>query len=50
MKRITKSLPFKLLLGVCIGIIVGLLAGEGLMNIIVTVKYILGQYIISVYL
>lgn len=45
MKRITKSLPFKLLLGVCIGIIVGLLAGEGLMNIIVTVKYILGQYI-----
>lgn len=38
MKRITKSLPFKLLLGVCIGIIVGLLAGEGLMNIKGNVK------------
>ena len=45
MKKLRKSLPFKLLLGVCIGIIVGLFAGEGLMNVIVTIKYILGQYI-----
>lgn len=45
MKQLTKSLPFKLLLGVCIGIIAGLFAGAEFMNIIVTVKYILGQYI-----
>lgn len=45
MKELTKSLPFKLLLGVCIGIIAGLFAGAEFMNIIVTVKYILSQYI-----
>lgn len=45
MKQLVKSLPFKLLLGVCIGIGLGLLAGESFMNIVVTVKYILGQYI-----
>lgn len=45
MKQFAKSLPFKLLLGVCVGIITGLIAGEGFMNIIVTAKYILGQYI-----
>lgn len=46
MKKITGSLPFKLLLGVIIGIIVGQVAGEGLMNIVVTVKYILNQLIV----
>ena len=40
-----KSLPFRLLLGVVIGILVGLVANEGFMNIVVTVKYILGQLI-----
>ena len=45
MKQLVKSLPFKLLFGVCIGIGLGLLAGESFMNIVVTVKYILGQYI-----
>lgn len=46
MKKITGSLPFKLLLGVIIGIIAGQVAGEGLMNIVVTFKYILNQVIV----
>ena len=45
MKKLIKSLPFRLLLGVVIGILVGLVANEGFMNIVVTVKYILGQLI-----
>ena len=46
MKKITGSLPFKLLLGVIVGIIVGQFAREGLMNVVVTVKYILNQMIV----
>lgn len=46
MKKITESLPFRLLLGVIIGIIVGQAAGESLMNIVVTIKYILNQMIV----
>lgn len=46
MKKITGSLPFRLLLGVILGIIVGQLAGEGLMNVVVTIKYILNQVIV----
>lgn len=46
MKKIISSLPFKLLLGVIIGILVGQIAGEGTMNIVVTVKYILNQIIV----
>ena len=45
MKKITGSLPFRLLLGVVIGILVGQFAGEGLMNIVVTLKYIMNQII-----
>ncbi len=45
MKKLTRSLPFRLLLGVVIGIIVGQFAGEGLMNIVVTLKYIINQII-----
>ena len=45
MKKFFTSLPFKLLLGVVIGIIVGQVSGEGFMNIVVTVKYVLGQVI-----
>lgn len=45
MKKIYSSLPFKLLLGVVIGILVGQAAGESVMNVVVTVKYILGQFI-----
>lgn len=46
MKKITGSLPFRLLLGVILGIIVGQLAGSGLMNVVVTIKYILNQVIV----
>lgn len=45
MSGIFKSLPFKLLMAVVLGVIVGLVANEGVMNIVVTLKYILGQVI-----
>lgn len=45
MKKILQSLPFRLLAGVVIGILVGLVANEAFMNIIVTVKQVLGQVI-----
>ncbi len=40
-----KSTIFKLLLAVFIGIFLGFVVGEGFMNVVVTVKYILGQLI-----
>ena len=43
--KILKSLPAKLLLGLLVGMVVGLFAPEGLMTIIVTAKYIMGQVI-----
>lgn len=46
MKKIANSLPFRLLLGVVIGILLGQLLGEGPMNFVVTVKYILNQLIV----
>lgn len=45
MKSILSSTIFKLLLAVIIGILLGLIAGEGFMNVVVTVKHILGQLI-----
>ena len=45
MKFLT-SLPMKLLLGVIAGIAVGQFAGIALMNVVVTVRYILGQLIL----
>lgn len=45
MKKIVHSLPFKLLAGVVIGIILGLVANVTVMNIVVTLKYIMGQII-----
>lgn len=45
MKKLTGSLPFRLLVGVAIGILIGLYANEGLMNVIVTLNYIMGQFI-----
>ena len=45
MGKIFKSLPFKLLVGVFAGIVVGLVAGEGLMNVVVTLNYIMGQIV-----
>ena len=43
--KLLKSLPAKLLIGLVIGIIVGLVAPAGLMTVIVTLKYIMGQVI-----
>lgn len=45
MKKVLTSLPFILLLAVVIGIVGGLFANEAVMNVIVTVKYVLGQVI-----
>lgn len=45
MKKILKSLPFQLLLGVIIGIVLGLISNEAVMNVIVTIKFILGELI-----
>lgn len=45
MQKVFKSLPFRLLLGVAIGIAVGLVANNGLMNVVVTLNYIMGQVI-----
>lgn len=45
MKKIISSLPFRLLLGVVIGILVGQISGIAVMNVVVTVKYVLGQFI-----
>lgn len=46
MKKLMSSLPFKLLLGVILGILIGQASGERVMNLVVTVKYILNQVII----
>ena len=45
MKKIVTSLPFRLLLGVVIGIIAGQFFGTALMNVVVTVKFVLGEFI-----
>lgn len=46
MKKLVSSLPFKLLLGVIGGILIGQAAGEQLMSVVVAVKYILNQIIV----
>ena len=43
--KLLKSLPARLVLGIIIGIIAGLILPEDLMVIVVTVKYILSQFI-----
>ena len=43
MSKLMKSLPFRLVLGVAIGIIAGLIANESFMNLVVTLNYIFGQ-------
>lgn len=45
MKKLFNSLPFRLLAGVIIGILVGLVANETFMNIVVTAKQLLGELI-----
>lgn len=45
MKKLVSSLPFKLLLGVVLGILAGQVVNETVMNVVVTLKYILNQLI-----
>ena len=45
MKKFTGSLPLRLLLGIAIGIVCGLVFPESVMKVIVTLKYILGQLV-----
>lgn len=45
MKKIASSLPFKLLVGVIAGVVIGLLANKQIMQIVVVAKYILSQLI-----
>ncbi len=45
MKKLFQNLPFRLLLGVVIGIIIGLYANQSVMHVIVTFKYLFGQVI-----
>ncbi len=45
MKKILKSLPFRLLLALVIGIVLGRLFNEGPMKVVVTIQYVLGQLI-----
>lgn len=46
MNKLIKSLPFRLVLGVIIGIIIGQFANESVMHVVVTIKYILNQMIV----
>lgn len=45
MKKIIQSLPFRLLVGVVAGMFLGLVSNEAVMNVVVTVKFILGELI-----
>ena len=45
MKKFLKSLPVRLIIGVALGILIGLVANESVMNVVVTIKYVLGQVI-----
>ena len=44
-KKFLKSLPVRLIIGVALGILIGLAANEIVMNVVVTIKYVLGQVI-----
>ena len=45
MKKLFGSLPFRLLLGIVVGILCGLVFSESVMKVIVTLQYIMGQLI-----
>ena len=45
MKKLFSSLPFRLILGIVIGILCGLVFPESVMKVIVTLQYIMGQLI-----
>ena len=41
MKKVFTSLPVRLLIGVVLGIIIGLMANEPVMLVVVSIKYVL---------
>ena len=45
MKKLFHSLPFRLLLGIFVGIILGQIFDESTMGVVVTLQYIMGQLI-----
>lgn len=45
MKKLTSSLPFRLLIGVIVGIVVGLVANATVIQVILTIKELLGSLI-----
>ena len=45
MKKLTSSLPFRLILGILVGVLLGQIFNETLMKIVVTLQYIMGQLI-----
>ena len=45
MKKLFSSLPFRLLLALAIGILLGQFFGEGVMKVVVSLQYVLGQII-----
>ena len=46
MKKVFTSLPVRLLIGVVLGIIIGLMANEPVMLVVVSIKYVLNQLIL----
>ena len=45
MKKLFSSLPFRLLLALAVGILFGQFFGEGIMKVVVSLQYVLGQLI-----
>ena len=45
MKKLFNSLPFRLLLGIFVGIILGQLFNESTMGVVVALQYTMGQLI-----
>ncbi|WP_455582339.1 dicarboxylate/amino acid:cation symporter [Dysosmobacter sp.] len=45
MKKLFGSLPFRLILGIFVGVACGLVFSEGVMKVVVTLQYIMGQLI-----
>ena len=45
MKKLFNSLPFRLLLGIFVGIVLGQVFNESTMGVVVTLQYIMGQLI-----
>ncbi|MBR2768228.1 MAG: dicarboxylate/amino acid:cation symporter [Solobacterium sp.] len=43
--KLLKSLPFRLLLGIVVGMLLGFVFNESIMSVVVTIRYILGQLI-----